>query len=845
MLKFNTFRSDRYLRAKFVEGRYFLASEASDLELELMSALRRIVKTTIGDVAVDDAFAVTRLSQTQLLVKPGDAWFDGLPFRMRSGKDHLVSGASLVLGTVPPGVSITDNTAGTGKILTWVPGSTPTGLYKIVITAQEQIITDVEDPFIKNANLTESTGQKIRLYYKINIVTAANQTETPIPYVNDNGTYNTTNLVNKIVITPAAAQNGELITSTPVSGSSQIDGRDIELTIRNDSGIGGGVKIPNGATDQQAFSNGTLIDSAGNSFHINAIFNVISTQVIVRVDKVVSQPDPYIVNGSPYTLKKRDVFVTDDVTGSPIGKLFWAISNVNWNGTNGFVHESNIEDLRKAIVSEETFEDVVNQKFTLMTTGGGVIGLDIDGATLNWSSNFNIINPSGPEQYIALDEAVLLDGGSLTYKLNLLTGGTISVGKLAVTASNFGASLTLAGSPDLTLVKVGNTIKIGAELAQITAIDNVAKTVAITPSTTLVGSGYIYRDSYASGTAPVDEQVFTLAVRKGSAVVINNVLELSAGSSNAIYDERILYPTGLVASTSITLPVNSRNASKPQYYSATRGNLEVYQNQVLKFQGIDWNASGSDTISFNYNLPNDTEVHFRIDSLPSGSLGGGSGAAGSLQAAYNIGNVITTVGGTPFTVGGAGPKVAQFNGDIGVTGVVDPTGVEFTPQATTPLAALTKGLWVNTLFELIFQRGATSQNITADIENLLTGSAFTSITRTYTNSTGLTIPIGTPVYTPTAGNIAPAHGLSETTARVIGFTKEAINPTASGKVAIAGAIPLAGYTHGAFLYLGDDGGELVDTVPDQPAYPDGFSIVQLGIIEGSNLIIQIVQIGVL
>ena len=38
-LRFNTFRSQRYLRSKFVEGRFLLASEATDLELELIDLL--------------------------------------------------------------------------------------------------------------------------------------------------------------------------------------------------------------------------------------------------------------------------------------------------------------------------------------------------------------------------------------------------------------------------------------------------------------------------------------------------------------------------------------------------------------------------------------------------------------------------------------------------------------------------------------------------------------------------------------------------------------------------------------------------------------------------------------
>ncbi len=40
-LKFNTFRAQRYLRSRFVEGKYLLASEGTDIELELVDLMRK------------------------------------------------------------------------------------------------------------------------------------------------------------------------------------------------------------------------------------------------------------------------------------------------------------------------------------------------------------------------------------------------------------------------------------------------------------------------------------------------------------------------------------------------------------------------------------------------------------------------------------------------------------------------------------------------------------------------------------------------------------------------------------------------------------------------------------
>src|SRR5690242_3967938 len=124
MLRFNTYRAKRYLRSKFVEGKYLLASEATDLELEILDVLRKAVQQTIGDVALEDAWKVERLSSTQLLVKPGEAWFKGLPLQFRSGKDHLVSGAVLSAGIIPVGISIADDSSGQGKIIAFNNGDT-------------------------------------------------------------------------------------------------------------------------------------------------------------------------------------------------------------------------------------------------------------------------------------------------------------------------------------------------------------------------------------------------------------------------------------------------------------------------------------------------------------------------------------------------------------------------------------------------------------------------------------------------------------------------------------------------------------------------------------------------
>lgn len=548
-LRFNTFRAQRYLRSKFVEGKYLLASEASDIELEILDVLRKVVKETIGDVALEEAWKVEKLSSTELLVKPGEAWFKGLPFQMRSGKDQLVSGAVLSAGITPVGITISDDSSGLGKVILFNDGSTtPTNLYRVVITAKEELITEVEDQFLQNANLTESTAQKIRLNFQINLVPNSLQTESPVPYRDENsasliatnfpstGAFASPNLVNQIVVTPTAAGNGELITTNLVSGSERIDGRDLELILRNDSSIGGGHPIPKSPTEAAAFENGKLIDSRGNVYHVNAIFNdVVSTQVVIRIDKEPDQTNPEIINTFPFTLVKRDVFATDSSSGLPQGKLFWNIATANWHSTNLFVHESKVVDLRTSVSTLEDYELFTNNKHGLRLTGGGTVAWSLSTQKVSWTSTLTLVNPHGTDQTIATASVPLVEGGSLAYDLDLVTGGAIQKGTLAINVTAFGATSTLS-AVNLSQVLIGNiAVDSAGTVGRITAVDDINNTITTTPAFTANGAGFIYYDSFGPSTVPLTKEKYILAVRKSNIAYIGG-LELEDGENQEIGD---------------------------------------------------------------------------------------------------------------------------------------------------------------------------------------------------------------------------------------------------------------------------------------------------------------------
>lgn len=917
-LRFNTYRERRYLRSRFVEGRYLLAAEASDLQLESLQTIRKVIEKSLGDaVAIENAWKVELYSSTEILIRPGDAWVNGLPFSMRGGGDPLVSGAILTLGTVPVGVSITDEPNGNGKLLTFNDSATtPTNTYKVIVTAQEELITDVEDPFLKNLNLTESTGQKIRLVYKLNIVPSSFITTSPIPYRDENSTSGSTtnfpntgglaypNLSNEVTITPSVSGNGELISISLVSGSEGIDGRDVEIVIRNDSGVGGGIILPNSPTGQQAFSNSTLIDSVGNIYHVNAIFNdTISTQLVLRIDKEVNQPNPQLINGSPYSLIKRDVYVTDDINGSPQGKIYWEIGSLDWHQSNLFTHDSKVVDLRNSVLSTQEYQSLINKKINLIPTEGGNISFGVTGTNLlTWSSDITILNTFGPSCTLPATSMALIEDGSLVYDLDLGSGGIIAQGTLATTILTPGATLTMSGSDDLSSIRVGNIIQIGSEIAQITSINNVGKLLGVSPSITGTGAATVYKDSFANNTAILTENSYVFAVRKNNKVWVGGgSLELENGETNQLgdgvpqtildfigavdelddspnyssttvvtqgtslttaigdldaavgainnalttplYDERILYPTGLSASTNITIPNNSRDSGNPHYYIPGSGDMMVFLNQQIKFVGVDYLEIDSQTIQFTYALNNDSEVRFRDAVIGGGSVSGGSE---SLQDAYNFGRTITVTSGNPVEISGPSGKLFKVNGDIEVTGVVDPTGIELTPQNTNPLGSGKQGIWANLSNELVFEDGASAKNITQSITNLEAGTAISGLTKLFFNGTVATIPKGTPVYSPSAGSIALASGNSLAASNVIGVTAENIAPSTNGLVTIIGSISsVSGYTQNSILYLDSTAGVLTETKPTLGPYPSGFVVFIVGLAEGTNLYVRPQFVGIL
>jgi hypothetical protein len=117
--------------------------------------------------------------------------------------------------------------------------------------------------------------------------------------------------------------------------------------------------------------------------------------------------------------------------------------------------------------------------------------------------------------------------------MDLVNGGIISKGNLAVTSSTTGTSITLTGSPDLSKVSVGNTLVVGQTSTSITAVDDINKVLTVSPSLGVSGSGTVYLDTYAQGSLPNDPNNFVLAVKVGSTIQVTARGDLEPGESTS------------------------------------------------------------------------------------------------------------------------------------------------------------------------------------------------------------------------------------------------------------------------------------------------------------------------
>lgn len=442
----NHFRSRRHFRQVHREGRYFLASEATELELEVLDRLRQTIKKTFGkDAAIEEAFRVEvdPADPTQLLVRTGMAYIDGYPIEIQAGTDHLVD-----LGQNPGNVSLVrlqkDGAVESVFALNFTGEASDD--YSLVVSIQEELITAQTDPNLRSANLNEDTAEKHRITVNFNVVLQSEVDTSPIPY---KGSIDR-NYVNEIEV----ERNGVLysiLDSSPVTGSEQIDGRNLQLIL--DNGNGGSTRaFPVNNDNIDEFIQGKLIDTNGVEFHITSMYvtpgNANQITMILDLEKTrpvtagTNQPEPVIADGETYKLVKRDLYVTS-ASNLPTGVRYWKIADFSWNGSVF----SNVVDTRAEVLAlNAVVKLLVDRGLTLSTEGYVYWEKDASSGKLTWEQPLEIqttfddwlwtVNAGNTETlfgealaqnqvlYVNLDEKPL--GGNLTLKK-----GTRGSGELA------------------------------------------------------------------------------------------------------------------------------------------------------------------------------------------------------------------------------------------------------------------------------------------------------------------------------------------------------------------------------------------------------------------------------
>lgn len=379
----NTFRRKRYFRSKFRQGKFLLAAEATDIQLESFEDLRDWILQTYGNnVAVGTAFRSDQISSTEIRLRPGEAWSGGLPFVMKSGTDSRI-----ISGILQTGISVSDLSATIsdigGKTLD-LSGGLADGSYSVVLEAQEELVKEsgsgAVDAFLEGTNVGEGTEHKLRLVYKIHTVDTSDLTTSPTYPLSGAGITN--HFVNEIVLVPSATENF-LISATDITPDT--NGADRSISLNNSAG-----QIPF-SSDADEFIFGKLEDSDGNLYAITSISTAdagATVQMLLdrEVDIGVSIPKaglPIITNGVSYKLLKRDHHVTDG-TGVPLGRRYYRIADFSFAA--GAI--TSLNDTR-VVTEVNSFGVDANVRLT----GGGEISWDEGINTLTHSLDFDITIP--------------------------------------------------------------------------------------------------------------------------------------------------------------------------------------------------------------------------------------------------------------------------------------------------------------------------------------------------------------------------------------------------------------------------------------------------------------------
>jgi len=464
-------------------------------------------------------------------------------------------------------------------------------------------------------------------------------------------------------------------------------------------------------------------------------------------------------------------------------------------------------------------------------------------ANLDLGNNriINVSNPINPQDVVIKSYADDPDRLNALY-INLVnnTGATINAGSVVMLSQSVAGEIILANANALSTseaaVGVASENIDDGELGRIQIAG-----VATILNTTIFELGKRVFISTVSGRATTSppalpgEVVFSIGYSTGTTTAVlwpqfNTVNE-------NIYEERLLVVDGptiddreiegpVSSGTEINLPPDSRDSDSLQEYIVGMGLLKIFLNGQLLELDVDYIEVGSvndtsSSIEIQRSLSVDDVLIFRIEltgsaffetEVSSGTI--------SLQDAYSNNAVINISSGTPITINGpSSEKLLVINGDIEVTGVIDPAALQLTPQLSNPLPLNQAGIWVNANDQLMYQTGdgATAAKSLEDIveDIAISQSASSSVKILLTNNTASTLIKATPVAVNSSGELAIIDISDENLSMsFLGLVDNNISDASAGNIVISGLIENIGAVGatGNVVYVSKTGG-LTTTKP--------------------------------
>lgn len=575
---------------------------------------------------------------------------------------------------------------------------------------------------------------------------------------------------------------------------------------------------------------------------------------------VVTTGNPFVISG-PASEKLFKVLGDIEVTGviDPAGIQFTPQASNPLESTHLGLYSSNNTDkdlmyARGILSSVNLTQDFLYRDGSKAMTGN----MDMDSNRI-----LNLPVPSFNSDPTRKDYVDSRDRYKATYaSLENNTGVTIPAGSV-VKLSATDNSIELA---DATNIANAQTT-IGVVLADILDTESgyvqlsgilESTTTLLTVGSLISGSNVYVSETPGSATGSIPATTDTAVYILGSAISSGNLIinpQFVTVNSN-IYEENILVVAGapaddneiqepVTSATVLTLPLDSRNGNSTKTYIVGSGQLTVSVNGIKldsdKITEIGSVGSISSTFSI-ANIPDlaDTDrVEIRIEPTAA-SFSAASGIT-SLQGAYNAGASIVVASGNPITITGpVGEKLFRVIGDIEVTGIIDPAGLQLTVQSSDPFDNGDHGIYIDNEGDL---RHSTPGGTTVNLTAAAAGSAPTQTLSTFNNNSGSTITKGTPVTVDLAGDlkVVDINSVNDSIA-VIGVAKDDILDGEGGEVITSGRIidaPLpASASYKDVVYVSPSGALIAASSLVNGSYPQinndgyilGHHIISMGVV---------------